>query len=101
MSVGSYCHGKFIHKIDPFDISKDYFKLMIMRGIYGTLAFLFQLISIYLMPISLAMVLYFTQPIFASVFGYLFNNEGLNCFDIFGIIFSLFGTSIICNPVFF
>jgi ankyrin repeat protein len=29
------------------------------------------------------------------------NNEGLNCFDIFGIIFSLFGTSIICNPVFF
>ena len=72
--------------------------LMLMRSIFGTMAFFFELVAIYLMPISLAIVLYFTQPVFASVFGFIFNGEKLNKFDIFGVIFSLMGVIIVSKP---
>jgi len=81
MSLGSYSHAKFKIKVDPFQevfSSKELIWLMFWRALFGSLAFLFELGAIYLMPISLAMVLYFTQPIFAAFFGYLFNKERLN-----------------------
>ena len=61
------------------------------------MAFYFEVIAIYLMPISLAIVLYFTQPVFAGLFGYLFNGEKIGKLDIMGIAFSLLGVVIISN----
>ena len=98
MATGAYSHGKFIYKIDPWDIEKDMRWLMLWRSVFGTMAFYFELIAIYLMPISLAIVLYFTQPVFASLFGFLFNGEKLNKFDLAGVIFSLIGVVIVSKP---
>ena len=60
MATGAYSHGKFLYKIDPWDIDKEMRYLMLMRSLCGTMAFYFELCAIYLMPISLAIVLYFT-----------------------------------------
>ena len=59
------------------------------------MAFLFEFSAIYLMPISLAIVLVYTQPIFTSILGFIFQNEKLSKYDILGLIFSLFGVFII------
>ena len=71
---------------------------MLWRSVFGTMAFYFELVAIYLMPISLAMVLYFTQPVFAGLFGFIFNGEKLNKFDIFGVVFSLIGVITVSKP---
>ena len=60
MAVGAYCHGKFLYKIKPFDIDREMAWMMLMRSLFGTMAFYFELLAIYMMPISLAIVLYFT-----------------------------------------
>jgi len=98
MTAGSYCHGRFVAKIRPFDIDRKTAKLLFFRGFFGTLAFYFELIAIFLMPISLAIVLYFTNPIMASVFSYLFIGEKLGIFDIVGIGVSMIGVVIISKP---
>ena len=98
MATGAYSHGKFIYGVDPWDIDKDMRWLMLWRSVFGTLAFYFELVAIYLMPISLAMVLYFTQPVFAGLFGFIFNGEKLNKFDIFGVVFSLIGVITVSKP---
>ena len=98
MAVGSYSHGKFLYGVEPFNITSEMKYMMFWRSVFGTMAFYFELIAIYLMPISLAIVLYFTQPIFASLFGWWFNGESLNKFDIVGTIFSLIGVIIVSNP---
>ena len=60
MSVGTYSHGKFLYKIEPFDISPEMKYMLFWSSLFGTMAFVFELVAIYLMPISLAIVLYFT-----------------------------------------
>ena len=95
---GSYLHGRFIGKIKPYNIDRKMAKLLFFRGLFGTLAFYFEIIAIYLMPISLAIVLYFTNPIFASLLSYLFIGERLSKFDIIGMFVSLIGVIIISNP---
>ena len=91
MSIGCYCHGRLIYKINPCSMTKPITKLMFWRSLFGSLAFIFELLAVYLLPISLAIVLVYTQPIFASVLGYFFMNEKLSKYDILGLIFSLFG----------
>ena len=98
MAIGAYCHGRFIGGIKPFNIDKRTAKLMFFRGLFGTMAFYFELIAIYLMPISIAIVLYFTNPIFASIFSFIFLKEKLSIFDIIGILVSMIGVVIISNP---
>ena len=68
---------------------------MFWRSLFGSMAFLFEFSAIYLMPISLAIVLVYTQPIFTSILGFIFQNEKLSKYDILGLIFSLFGVFII------
>lgn len=60
MWLGAYCHGRYIAKVRPYNIDREMLKLMFFRGLFGTMAFYFEIIAIYLMPISLAIVLYFT-----------------------------------------
>ena len=98
MTVGSYCHGRFLADIRPFDIDKKTANLLFFRGFFGTLAFYFELIAIFLMPISLAIVLYFTNPIMASIYSYIFIGEKLGVFDMIGIGVSMIGVVIISKP---
>ena len=101
MSIGSYAHAKLHLKTDPFqELSSqpDLVMPMVWRSIFGTLAFLFELGAIYLMPISLAIVLYFTQPIFAGLFGFWFNGERLSKLDVAAAVFSMIGVIILSNP---
>lgn len=101
MSAGSYAHARLHLKTEPFQevlSQPDLIMTMFWRSVLGSLAFLFELGAIYLMPISLAIVLYFTQPIFAGLFGYWFNGEKLSQLDIASSIFSLIGVIILSNP---
>ena len=98
MTFGSYCHGRFIGKIKPFNIDRKTANLLFFRGLFGTLAFYFELIAIYLMPISLAIVLYFTNPIMASLLSYIFIGEKLGIFDFIGIGVSMLGVVIVSKP---
>lgn len=97
MSAGSYGHAR-IHGIDPFVMPEGVPYQMFWRSVFGTLAFLCEISAIYLMPISLAITIYFTQPIFAGLFGYIFLGEKLNIFDQCGLVFALFGVLLIARP---
>ena len=98
MAVGAYCHGKFLSGIQPCDLSKEMIAILNKRSFWGTCAYFFQLWSISLMPISIAMVLYYSSPVFAGLLNFFFNGERISVYDIFGIIFSLIGVIIILNP---
>ncbi|TNV77408.1 hypothetical protein FGO68_gene6316 [Halteria grandinella] len=68
------------------------------RAIFGFFSFSFSFISIYLMPLSIAMVLYFTQPISAAVVNFLLGNERLALLEIISIFSAMVGVVILTNP---
>ena len=98
MWLGAYIHGRYFAKVKPYGINREMVKLMFFRGLFGTMAFYFEIIAIYLMPISLAIVIYFTNPMFISLFSYFFLGEKLSKFDIVGMFVSFLGVAIISNP---
>lgn len=59
-----------------------------------------QFVGIYCLPFSLAVVLYFTQPISAAVVSYIFNGESLSPLQIISIFFAMFGVIVLTNPTF-
>ena len=59
MLWGCYFHAKY-SKVNVINIPKDKSFLILLRSIFGFLSFCFQFVGIYLMPLSIAMVLYFT-----------------------------------------
>ena len=98
MFVGSYSHGRFLYNVKPFSISKDMANMMFWRGLFGTAAFMFELAAIYYLPVSIAVVLYFTQPIFTGIMGYIFLKEKLSNINILGIVCGIIGVLIISFP---
>lgn len=98
MGLGAYCHGRFIGKVNPFAIQSKMYLPLFWRCLYGSFAFYFELIALYLMPISLAIPIYFTQPIFAMVIGYIYLNEKMSKIDVVGVFVSMVGVILISNP---
>ena len=68
-------------------------KLMIIRGITGTTAFLFLIVAIRLIPISTAMVLFFSFPAFAALFSFLLFNEQISISQIGCVLSTLVGAA--------
>jgi len=52
--------------------------LLIFRGGAGALAFLSMIMAIRLLPVSTAMVIFFTYPAFAAVFSFVLLKEGIS-----------------------
>lgn len=78
---------------NPF--KTDNLKLMIIRGITGSLAFLSLVTAIRLIPISTAMVLFFSFPAFAALFSFLIFGERISKTQITCILGALLGVSVL------
>jgi len=69
--------------------------LLIIRGCAGAAAFLAMIMSIRLLPVSTAMVIFFTYPAFAAVFSFLLLKEGIGRGDALCLLLVLAGAGIL------
>ena len=81
--------------INPWGNNK---KLLILRGILGTIALLCIFYSIRNMPLSLSTVIQYTYPIFISIFSSIFIKEKITKNVIFALIAGWSGILIILDP---
>jgi len=72
--------------------------LLFLRGLIGTLAFFCLLKAIAMIPLSHAMVLFYTFPFFATFFSFLLLKEGLTKLEISLTIAGTIGIYILINP---
>ena len=82
-------------KINPWGDNK---KLLVIRGLLGTLALLCIFFSIRNMPLSIATVIQYTYPIFISIFASLLIKERFNIKILLALISGWFGILMILNP---
>jgi len=75
-------------------------RILILRGFFGTLSFFCLLKSIAMIPLSNAIVLLYTFPLFAFLFSFLFFRTGVEIGEIFLIGIGLLGIYIFVNPDF-
>jgi drug/metabolite transporter (DMT)-like permease len=75
-------------------------RILILRGLFGTLSFFCLLKSIAMIPLSNAIVLLYTFPLFAFFFSFLFFRTGVEIGEIFLIGIGLLGIYIFVNPDF-
>ncbi len=81
--------------INPWGKNK---KLLILRGILGTLALICIFYAIRNMPLSISTVIQYTYPIFISIFAGIFINEKINRNIVFALITGWIGILVILNP---
>jgi drug/metabolite transporter (DMT)-like permease len=75
-------------------------RILILRGLFGTLSFFCLLKSIAMIPLSNAIVLHYTFPLFAALFSLLFFRIALERGEIILILIGLIGIYILTNPDF-
>jgi drug/metabolite transporter (DMT)-like permease len=73
-------------------------QVLLVRGLTGTLAFLCLLQSIAMIPLSNAMVLFYTFPLFATLFSFVLLGEPLTRVEIGLTIAGTAGIYILINP---
>ena len=81
--------------INPWGNNK---KLLILRGLLGTIALLCIFYAIKNMPLSISTVIQYTYPIFIGIFAGIFINEKFNRNIFMALIFGWLGILIILNP---
>jgi drug/metabolite transporter (DMT)-like permease len=94
------CFGGMILLTTVFSRRKNPFKghkvpLLILRGCTGSLAFFFVVSALRILPMSTAVVLFYSYPAFAALFGFLIYRERLNRFQIACIAVLLAGVAIL------
>jgi drug/metabolite transporter (DMT)-like permease len=72
--------------------------MLLLRGFLGTSAFLCLLRSIAMIPLTNAMVLFYTFPLFAASFSFLLFGENVGKIEILLIMVGLIGIYILINP---
>ena len=75
----------------------DTLKLMIIRSITGCMAFFSLIIAIRNIPLSTAMVLFFSFPAFAAIFSYLVIGERISRGEILCITMALCGAAVLLD----
>ncbi len=69
--------------------------LLVIRGCVGAAAFLSMVMAIRLLPVSTAMVIFFTYPAFAAIFAFVLLGEGINRFETLCLLMVLAGAGIL------
>lgn len=69
--------------------------LLIIRGCVGAAAFLSMVTAIRLLPVSTAMVIFFTYPAFAAIFSFLLLKERMSRHEILCLILVLIGAAVL------
>lgn len=67
---------------------------LIMRGLFGFFANLSGPLSIKYIPLAKSTVLFYTNPIFIGIFGYLILKEKITQYDMMGIVATFVGVFI-------
>ena len=99
MVIGSFLYAYFIDNLNPFSIrDQQLIYLLIQRGAWGSISYSLEVLSIFLMPISMSVVLLQTQPIFSSLLSHFIMGERVSKLTILTIISSTFGVIMIANP---
>ncbi|NQU16541.1 MAG: DMT family transporter [Candidatus Saganbacteria bacterium] len=75
-------------------------RLLVFRGIIGSVAIVFFFKAIKLIPVSDAVVLQFSYPIFATVFAAIFLDEKLKLSSVIAMFVAFVGIVFISSPVF-
>tara|TARA_Y100000766_G_scaffold104031_1_gene89062 strand:+ start:1077 stop:1964 length:888 start_codon:yes stop_codon:yes gene_type:complete len=81
--------------INPWGKNK---KLLILRGLLGTIALVSIFYAIKNMPLSISTVIQYTYPIFISIFAGIFINEKVTKNILFALIIGWMGILVILNP---
>jgi drug/metabolite transporter (DMT)-like permease len=94
------CFGGMILLTTVFSRRKNPFKghkipLLILRGCTGSMAFFFVVSALRTLPMSTAVVLFYSYPAFAALFGFLVYKEQVNRFQIACIAILLAGVAIL------
>ena len=84
-----------LKNINPLGNNK---KLLILRGVLGTLALICIFYAIRNMPLSISTVIQYTYPIFISIFAGIFINEKITRNIIFALIIGWIGIFVILKP---
>jgi len=84
-----------LKNINPWGKNKP---LLILRGVFGTLALVCIFYAIRNMPLSISTVIQYTYPIFISIFAGIFINEKITRNIVFATILGWFGILVILNP---
>ncbi len=69
--------------------------LLVIRGCAGAVAFLSMVMAIRLLPVSTAMVIFFSYPAFAAIFSYLLLREAISRWEAFCLLLVLSGVGIL------
>lgn len=69
--------------------------LLIVRGCAGAVAFLAMVMAIRLLPVSTAMVIFFTYPAFAAVFSFVLHREGIGRYEALCLLLVLVGAGVL------
>ena len=72
-------------------------KLLLMRGIVGSIAFIAVISALRTIPFSTAMVIFYSYPAFAAAFSPWFFNDRISKIDMACIIIALLGVSVLFN----
>jgi drug/metabolite transporter (DMT)-like permease len=70
-------------------------KLLILRGISGSIAFVSLVTAIRLIPVSTAMVFFYSFPAFAAIFSSLIFKEKITGLEVICILVALFGVTVL------
>ena len=90
MCLGYYAHSE-VSGINLLDVPREKAWWVFSRAFFGVASAMLCFAGIYLMPLSLAVVLYYTQPISASLLNLIFNNEPLSVLQIVSILSAMLG----------
>lgn len=72
-------------------------RLILIRGVIGSLTFFALVISIRLIPMSLAMVFFYSFPAFAAVFSFIVFKDRISLPEIFCVVLALAGVGILMD----
>ena len=97
MALGCFVHAQ-VSNVDVIAIPRNSFKWVCLRAVFGFSSMMCQFVAIFLLPLSLAVLLYFTQPVSASIINWIFNNESLSALQIVSLASAMLGVVILTNP---
>merc|ERR1712113_483846 len=97
MCIGYSAHAAYSN-IDLTGVPREKAWWVLLRAVGGVSSAMFCFSGIYLMPLSLAIVLYYTQPISSSLLALIFNGEALSCLQIISILSAMAGVVMLTQP---
>lgn len=97
MAFGCWVHMKK-DGVSFIDIPRHLFKLILLRGLFGFMSTMGLYIAIDYLPMSLAVTVYYTQPIIVAIICFLILGERLGKLEILSIFSAMFGVVLLTRP---